>query len=166
MQVNDMRTPSLSETPGVLTGRVVSRQPISRWLSLGEYLLDSLFQIITLGIGWIIWTAFICQRGQTPAKQLLDLYIVNSYNDRVVVWWMVWARSLAPASPAIVFAILSPLVTLSSAGYLAIPMLMLQFIAFMLPIIDACWVFGSNRERLVDRVFKTAVARGDAYARA
>ncbi len=38
----------------------------------------------TLYIGWIIWTLIILGRGQTPAKQLLKMRIVNVDDGQVV----------------------------------------------------------------------------------
>jgi uncharacterized RDD family membrane protein YckC/predicted RNA-binding Zn-ribbon protein involved in translation (DUF1610 family) len=44
---------------------------------LGAYLLDVVLALVTLLIGYLIWALIICGRGQSPAKQLLGMRIVN-----------------------------------------------------------------------------------------
>ena len=43
----------------------------------GEYCLEIVLFIVTLGIGWLIWALIILGRGQTPAKQILNMRAVN-----------------------------------------------------------------------------------------
>jgi uncharacterized RDD family membrane protein YckC len=43
----------------------------SAWGRLGGNLLEGLLAVVTLFVGWIIWSAIVWGRGQTPAKQLL-----------------------------------------------------------------------------------------------
>lgn len=47
------------------------------------YLLDSVLQAVTLGIGWLIWAAIIAGKGQTPAKQILNLRVIDSTDSTV-----------------------------------------------------------------------------------
>jgi uncharacterized RDD family membrane protein YckC len=42
------------------------------------YLLDAILQAVTLGIGWLIWAAIIAGNGQTPAKQILGLRVIDA----------------------------------------------------------------------------------------
>jgi uncharacterized RDD family membrane protein YckC len=44
---------------------------------LGGYLLDVLLFIVTLGIGWIIWSLVVWNRSVTPGKQLLGMKVVK-----------------------------------------------------------------------------------------
>jgi uncharacterized RDD family membrane protein YckC len=46
------------------------------------YILEAILQTVTLGIGWLIWAAFIVKKGQTPAKQLLKLRVVDADDSR------------------------------------------------------------------------------------
>ncbi len=41
------------------------------------YVLDAILSILTLGIGWIIWSLIVWRRGQSPAKQLMGMYVVH-----------------------------------------------------------------------------------------
>jgi uncharacterized RDD family membrane protein YckC len=49
----------------------------------GAYCLEVVLAIVTLGIGWLIWTLIILGRGQTPAKQLLHMRIVDMETGQV-----------------------------------------------------------------------------------
>ena len=44
---------------------------------LGAYLVDIGLAIVTLFIGWFIWSMFTWQTGQTPAKQLMKQVVVD-----------------------------------------------------------------------------------------
>lgn len=44
----------------------------------GAFCLEILLSIVTLGIGWLVWTFVIMGRGQTPAKQLLHMRVVRA----------------------------------------------------------------------------------------
>jgi uncharacterized RDD family membrane protein YckC len=44
---------------------------------LGGYLLDVLLLVVTLVIGWIIWSLIVWGRSQSPGKQLLGMKVVK-----------------------------------------------------------------------------------------
>jgi uncharacterized RDD family membrane protein YckC len=46
------------------------------------YFLEAILQAVTLGIGWLIWAALIVKKGQTPAKQLLKLRVIDANDSR------------------------------------------------------------------------------------
>ncbi|CAN5811646.1 hypothetical protein BH24ACT5_BH24ACT5_30700 [soil metagenome] len=50
----------------------------SPWMRLGARIVESLLIAVTLGIGWTIWALAIGGDGQTPAKKLLGLRVVNA----------------------------------------------------------------------------------------
>jgi uncharacterized RDD family membrane protein YckC len=56
----------------------------SPWLRFGAYVLDAVLQTVTLGIGWLIWAAFVVGKGQTPAKQLLRMRVVDANGHQPV----------------------------------------------------------------------------------
>jgi uncharacterized RDD family membrane protein YckC len=56
---------------------------------LGGYALDTLFLIVTLGIGWLIWFIIVASRGQTPGKQLLGMYVMREDGSRAGGWYTV-----------------------------------------------------------------------------
>jgi uncharacterized RDD family membrane protein YckC len=49
---------------------------------LGGYLLDVLLLIVTLFIGWIVWSLVVWGRSQTPGKQLLAMKVVKKDSGR------------------------------------------------------------------------------------
>ena len=81
----------------------------SPWLRLGSYFLESLLIMVTAGIGWVIWAALIAGTGQTPAKRLLKIRIIDTTALRPVGFAkMFWVRGLLAglvASVAILFTL-------------------------------------------------------------
>jgi len=49
---------------------------------LAGYLLDAVLVIVTLVIGWLIWSIVVWGRGQSPAKQILGMRVLRT--DRLV----------------------------------------------------------------------------------
>jgi uncharacterized RDD family membrane protein YckC len=65
------------------------------WIRLGSYLLESVLVTVTLVIGWLIWAATTGPNGQTPAKRLLNLRVIQG--DTLVpagMGRMFWVRGL------------------------------------------------------------------------
>lgn len=58
---------------------------------LGGNLLDGLFMVFTLFIGWLIWFAIVAPRGQTPGKALVSTYVIREDGSRAGGWYM-WGR--------------------------------------------------------------------------
>ena len=61
---------------GALTG-APQMELTSAGTRFGQYLLDVVLAIVTLFIGYLIWSLFIWDRGQTPAMQILHIRAVN-----------------------------------------------------------------------------------------
>jgi uncharacterized RDD family membrane protein YckC len=80
--------PTASATAGTVTrDRPEMLQPLppsielcSVWRRLGGYLLDSLLAIVTLLIGWLVWSIIVWGRGQSPGKQLLGMRVIRTDN--------------------------------------------------------------------------------------
>lgn len=67
----------------------------SPWIRLGAYLIEGILVTVTLGIGWLIWAAMIAGSGQTPAKRLLKLRVIDCSSLRPVGFAkMFWMRGL------------------------------------------------------------------------
>jgi uncharacterized RDD family membrane protein YckC len=58
----------------------------------GDLLLEGVLVALTLVVGWFIWLFFTAKTAQTPAKRLLNVYIVDAYVDEPVSAGRVWAR--------------------------------------------------------------------------
>jgi uncharacterized RDD family membrane protein YckC len=65
-------------------GELETATPLRR---LGGFVLDRLLFVLTLGIGWLIWSAVVWQRGQSPGKQLLRMYIIQQDGTRAGGWY-------------------------------------------------------------------------------
>jgi uncharacterized RDD family membrane protein YckC len=60
---------------------------------IGGWFLDILLAIVTLGIGYLIWTLFFTWRwGQTPAKQVLGMRIYKLETQRAATWGTMFLR--------------------------------------------------------------------------
>lgn len=62
---------------------------------LGDYVLEGLLMIATLFLGWLVWLVFTARRGQTPAKRLLNIYVLDSNSGEPVRGTRLLGRELA-----------------------------------------------------------------------
>lgn len=59
---------------------------------LGSYVLELILAVVTLGIGWLIWSLIVWGKGTTPGHQVLRLYIVDSKSGQTATWGHVALR--------------------------------------------------------------------------
>lgn len=59
---------------------------------LGGYLLDVLLMLVTLIIGWLIWSLIVWGRGQTPGKQILGMRCVKLRDAEKANWVTMFLR--------------------------------------------------------------------------
>jgi len=65
------------------------------WIRLGSYFLEVILMIVTLYIGWLIWGCMTASSGQTPAKRLLKLRVINANTLKPVGFGkMFWVRGI------------------------------------------------------------------------
>ncbi len=65
------------------------------WIRLGSYVLEIVLIIVTLYIGWSIWAYMTAASGQTPAKRVLKLRVIEASTLRPVGFAkMFWVRGL------------------------------------------------------------------------
>ncbi len=53
---------------------------------LGGYFLEVVLMIVTLVIGWFIWSLVAWGKGRTPAKQILKMQVVKVADGQVAGW--------------------------------------------------------------------------------
>ncbi|HMS49715.1 RDD family protein [Candidatus Neomicrothrix sp.] len=58
----------------------------------GASCLESLLFLVTIGIGWMIWSLIVWGRGQTPSKQLLGMRVVKQDTGQVATWGTMFVR--------------------------------------------------------------------------
>ncbi len=61
---------------------------------LGAYALDAGLALLTLGIGWLIWSFIVWPEGQTPAKKILKLRTINVVTKQPARWGHMSIREL------------------------------------------------------------------------
>ena len=135
---------------------------------LGGYFLDLGLALITLGIGWVIWSLIVWRQGLTPAKQILKLRVVAEESRTNATWGHMAIRQfLIPVTFSIPGWLLmqlgdsTPVVTgdfssdplegrgLSSLG---------NVISFAITLTDSLWIFkNGERKRVTDIWAKTIV---------
>lgn len=110
----------------------------------GSNLLEGLLMIATLFIGWLIWFWFTSKTGQSPAKRLLDIYVIRIEEGRNIGRGDAWVREVA------------------------VKMVLINWIAGALSgglvgLIDAIWVlFDKDRQALHDKMLSQIVVYAPA----
>lgn len=130
---------------------------------IGAFAVDAGLYIVTLGIGWFIWSMVLWNQGQTPAKKLLKLRVLDETTGRPARWGhMLIRQGLIPTTMSLGFyvpyltSILSGLLLKSTA--IAIVGAILSFaLVLTIHIVDFVWLFGKSGKRLVDYWAKTIV---------
>jgi uncharacterized RDD family membrane protein YckC len=107
---------------------------------LGAIVLDATLIILTLGIGWVIWSFIVWGEGQTPAKKILKLRTINFTNGRSASWGHMGIREgLIPITVSIASSV---------TGGIA-------YIAWI--IVEIVFYFTKNQRTLRDYWVKTAI---------
>lgn len=149
-----------SSTMQAQGGGYIQGADASRGLRFGGYLLDIALSWVTFGLGWFVWMLIIAPRGLTPAKQIIGMKIVVPGTTFPAAWWKVAMRHYAPLLVGIVISPFSMFGLFSLPFAFALLLTVLQFAAAVIPIVDALFIFGPRRQRLVDMIFRTAVITG------
>jgi len=55
-------------------------------------LLEVVLAIVTLGIGYFIWSFFTYRHGQTPGKKLMGIRVVSLNDGKALPFWMTLLR--------------------------------------------------------------------------
>lgn len=61
---------------------------------IGGYFLEGLLVVVTLGIGWLIWSLVLWSKGQTPAKSLLGMRCVQTQTGICATWGTMALREI------------------------------------------------------------------------
>lgn len=120
------------------------------------YILDAVLALVTFGIGWWIWLFIIAGRGQTPAKQILKTRVVHPFNSSST-WIITVARYFILSLPAWLVALVDVFNLISLPYSMLILSNIIHVTVWLLPLIDAAFIFGPRQQRLVDVLFKTQV---------
>ena len=105
---------------------------------LGEFLLGFVLLIVTLVIGYIIWSLIAWSHSSTPAKQVLGMKVVDSRTGLPATTGQMWMRQL-------VWTLVLRVGSAATGGILGV--------------VDALFVFSANHQRILDRMANTLVVR-------
>ncbi|MCQ3811291.1 MAG: RDD family protein [Acidimicrobiia bacterium] len=75
----------------------------SKGRRLGALFLELLLAIVTLLIGWLIWSLIVYSRGQSPAKQVLKMRVIRLQSRQVASWGWMALRDLVLKAMVIFF---------------------------------------------------------------
>jgi uncharacterized RDD family membrane protein YckC len=107
---------------------------------LGAYALDAVLAVLTLGIGWLIWSLIVWSEGQTPAKKILKIRVRHFETGAVATWGHMAVREfLVPLTVSIASGLTS--------GIAAIAWIVIEIVFY----------FTKNNRTLRDLWVKTAV---------
>ena len=93
--------------------------------------------LVTLWIGWLIWSFFTWANGQTPAKQLLGHVVADANTGEAFGWGRMFLREF------VVKAVLGYLINSCSFGVYGL--------------VDAFMVFGERRQTAHDKMVDSIV---------
>lgn len=108
---------------------------------LAAYLLDFVLIVVTLIVGWLVWTLIVWARGQSPGKQLMRIYCVKLARGRRATWGTMFVREIV-------------------GKFLIMGALGLVTFGIAPLILDFRLIWNKNRQQLWDSVAGTVVARG------
>jgi hypothetical protein len=139
---------------------------VSSWERILGVSIDVVLAAVTAGIGWLVWTAVLFSKRQTPAGRLRDKVIVDSKTARLASPGKYVARQ---AVVVLMFAYLVAGlfwgfgVVLDIGGFwinsFVIPIILSLVIA-----VDILWVFLPPRRRLIDVILRTNVVEGQGIS--
>ena len=107
---------------------------------LGAIALDSVLSVLTLGIGWLIWSFIVWGEGQTPAKKILNLRTRHFETGAVATWGHMSVRELLIPVAVLIAANLT-------AGLIAVAWIVIEIVFY----------FTKNNRTLRDLWVKTVV---------
>jgi uncharacterized RDD family membrane protein YckC len=110
-------------------------------LRLGQYALDVLLAVVTLFIGWLIWSFIIWGRGQTPGMQIVHIRVIKKETLAPVTWGTMALREIV--------------------GKWLIIGLIGWFTAIGGIVLDFMLLWDKDRQQLWDKVASTIVIDGD-----
>jgi uncharacterized RDD family membrane protein YckC len=115
---------------------------------VGAVALDAALCIVTLGIGWIIWSMVVWGQGQTPGKKILKLRVYAANSQTKATWGHMAVREfLLKFAIGLSFSFLN----LFTVGFLGT----LGLIAWY--VLEIVWYYTKGSRTFRDHLVKTLV---------
>ena len=100
----------------------------------GGSILTFVLIVVTLGIGYLIWAAIAYGKGQTPAKQILKMYVIDIETGLPATWGKMFIRGF----------VIDGVINSITSG--------------LFWLVSTIWIFTNpERQRLTDKMVKTIV---------
>jgi uncharacterized RDD family membrane protein YckC len=61
---------------------------------LGAFCVDVLLMVVTLVVGWLVWSCFTFSKGQSPAKAILGHRVVRQDTGEAAPWGDMFLRNV------------------------------------------------------------------------
>ena len=122
----------------------------SRGRRLAGFALEVVLFVLTLGVGWVVWWIRALRHGQTPAKQLLHMYVLREDGTRASGGWMIVREG---GAKRIFLAFGLSFLGLVTVFWWILPLLYLP------TLVGALWcLWDDNNRALWDKIVDTYVA--------
>lgn len=112
----------------------------SPWLRLAAALINGVLMVVTLFVGYLVWTLVLWNQGTNPGKKMLGMRIVQASTGRTCTFGEMLVRNFVFGS--LVIGLISGF-TLGIGG-----------------LVDLFMIFGERRQRLIDKMAGTLVVVG------
>jgi uncharacterized RDD family membrane protein YckC len=110
------------------------------WIRLGAQLINAVLIVVTLVVGYVIWTLVLWNQGTNPGKKICGLRLVKAETGQPCTFGDMLVRNFVMGS-----LVLSVIGTVTfGIGYL----------------VDTFMIFGNRRQRLIDKMSGTLVVKG------
>ena len=60
----------------------------------GAYLLEGVLIVVTLVLGWVIWSLIVWKDGQSPAKKILGMRVLKLQTSQRATWGTMFLREI------------------------------------------------------------------------
>jgi uncharacterized RDD family membrane protein YckC len=111
----------------------------SPWVRLGAHLLNALLVLVTLVIGWVVWTIVVWGKGQNPGQRILGLRVVEKQTGEAATRGQMFVRN---------FLIYGLLLSIIGSAICAV-----------ITIVAVLMIFSAYRETLWDKMAGTLVVK-------
>lgn len=115
---------------------------------LGAEALDAALCILTLWIGWMIWSLIVWGEGQTPAKKILKLRVYATDTQKPATWGHMAVRQFLIIFAIVIASLFLNLVSFGIIGTMGV-------IAWY--VLEIVWYFTKGSRSLRDVFVKTLV---------
>lgn len=115
---------------------------------LGALALDCVLSVVTLGIGWLIWSLVLWGQGQTPGKNILKIRVYAADTQRPATWGHMAIREFLMMFAIGIAAGVLNLFTIGVVGTIGL-------IAWF--VMEIVWYFTKGQRTLRDTLVKTLV---------